>query len=52
MSRDEDEYRLLIIQIGAALHSAKMLKLTVLSHLLEMAMLEAIGSFQDNKPPP
>lgn len=48
MSKD-DEFRLLVIQIAAAQRSAKRLRLTVLHHLLAMAMLESIGSFQDNK---
>lgn len=51
LSRDED-FHVLVIQIAAAQRTASKLKLKVLHHLLSMAALEALESFQDNKPKP
>jgi hypothetical protein len=50
MSRDDD-FRVLVVQISAAQRTASDLKLPVLHHILSMAMLEAVESFQDNRPP-
>lgn len=49
-SRDDD-FRVFVIQIAAAQRTASDLKLPVLHHILSMAMLEAVESFQDNRSP-
>jgi hypothetical protein len=51
MPSHDDDFRVLVIQIAAAQRSASDLKLPVLHHILSMAMLEAVESFQDNLPP-
>jgi hypothetical protein len=50
MSRD-DVFRVLVVQIAVAQRTASELTLPVLQHILSMAMLEAVESFQDNRPP-